>query len=168
MAAILKKNINISAAVWPILMIFSMTMNSSPPNLMGYQHTHTCFAAHCLGIPVWACTRRDIHPLTRVTYCGSLSLFWILWGVGKMIGASSPTIQLEATQSGPSMHPFLSSPSFMPKALPVATLPVYPGLGQAPSQIYWIVYLQAWLRDKLRYLTNCLAVFDEILHDDIH
>jgi len=39
----------------------------------------------------------------------------------------------DATPSGPLMRPPPSSPNFMPDALPVATLPIYPGLGQASN-----------------------------------
>jgi len=46
------------------------------------------------------------------TCCGSLSSFWILWGVGKIIEASAPTIRLDATPSGPSMPTPPSSHSF--------------------------------------------------------
>jgi len=35
--------------------------------------------------------------------------------------------------------PLLSSPNFMPDALPAATLRIYPGLGQAPT----IAYMEA-------------------------
>jgi len=46
--------------------------------------------------------------------------------------ASVPTIRLDAT---PSMPPSPSYPSFMPDAFPAATLPIYPGLGQAPDML---------------------------------
>jgi len=56
--------------------------------------------------------RRDIHPLTPETCCGSLSSFWILWGVGKITEASVPTIRLDATPFGQSMPPPPSSRQF--------------------------------------------------------
>jgi len=46
-----------------------------------------------------------------------------------------PTIWLDATPSGPSMPPPTSSPNFMLDALPAATLPIYPGSGQAPNML---------------------------------
>jgi len=55
-----------------------------------------------------------------------------LRGAGKIIEASAPTIRLDATPSRPSMLP---PPSFMTDALPVATLPIYPGLGQAMNML---------------------------------
>jgi len=55
--------------------------------------------------------------------------------MGKITEASALTIQLDATPSGPSTPPPPSSPNFTPDALPVATLPIYPGLGQAPNML---------------------------------
>ena len=48
-------------------------------------HTHSRFTALCPGLPGWAVTRRDIHPLTPETCCGSLSSFWILRSMRKII-----------------------------------------------------------------------------------
>ena len=47
-------------------------------------NTHSRFTALCPMLPRWAGTRRDIHPLTPETCCGSLSSFWILWGMGEI------------------------------------------------------------------------------------
>jgi len=58
----------------------------------------------------------------------------------------TPTIRLGATPSGLTsaninQHP----PFFMPDTLPVATLPLYPGLVLAPNhQICWLAYPVAW------------------------
>jgi len=41
-------------------------------------HAHSRFMAHCVGLPRWAGTRRDIHPLTPETCCGNLSSFCFL------------------------------------------------------------------------------------------
>jgi len=68
-------------------------------------HTHSCFMALCPELPGWASMRRDIHPLTPETCCGSLSSFWISQGMGKIIEARVPTIWLNATWSRPSMPP---------------------------------------------------------------
>jgi len=85
--------------------------------------TRCHFMALCLGLPGWASTRTDIHPLTPKNvgmWDRCLSSFWILRGVGK-IEASAPTIRLDATPSGPSMPPPPSSPpvlcrmSFLPQ-----------------------------------------------------
>ena len=43
------------------------------------------------------------------------------------------TIRLSATPSGLISDQPPSSPFFMPEALPAATLPIYPGLGQASN-----------------------------------
>jgi len=48
-----------------------------------------------------------------------------------MVDADALTIRLDATKSLTSIIPTI----FMPDALPVATLPVYPGLGQASSTL---------------------------------
>jgi len=45
------------------------------------------------------------------------------------------TIRLDATPSGPSMPHLHHPPNFTPDVLPAATLPVYPGLGQAPNML---------------------------------
>jgi len=37
--------------------------------------------------------------------------------------------------SGPSTPSAPSSPNFTPDALPATTLPIYPGLGQAPNML---------------------------------
>jgi len=52
---------------------------------------------------------------------------------GEILEADTSTIQLGATTSGLISDPPPSSPIFMPDALPAATLPIYPGLGQAPN-----------------------------------
>jgi len=61
--------------------------------------------------------------------------FWTLWCKGRT-EAETSTIRLHATLSGPSgliNDPPPSSLIFTPDALPVATVPIYPGLGQAPN-----------------------------------
>jgi len=55
---------------------------------------------------------------------------------GKITEADTPTIRLGATSSGLISDPPQSSPYFFtPDALPAATFPVYPGLGQAPTML---------------------------------
>jgi len=46
---------------------------------------------------------------------------------------------------------------FMPDALPATTLPIYPGLGQAPSML--AAYLVAWLA---HLVVNNLSIFFKI------
>jgi len=64
---------------------------------------------------------------------------------GKILGADIPTIRLGATASGLISDPPPSSPIFMTDALPATTLPVYPGLGQAPNMLACIPSGLAWL-----------------------
>jgi len=52
---------------------------------------------------------------------------------GKIAEADAPTICVDATPSGLSVHPPPSFPIFTLNALSVATLPIYPGLGQEPN-----------------------------------
>jgi len=54
---------------------------------------------------------------------------------GKITEADTLTICLGATPSGLISDPSPSSPIFMPDAIPAATLPLYPGLGQAPNML---------------------------------
>ena len=114
-------------------------------SLTSQTHTHSRFMSLCPGL-----------LLTPET-CGSLSSFWILWGVEKITEASVPTVRLDVTPSGPLMPPRPSSPSFMPDSLPSATLPIYPGLGQAP--ICWIAYLKAWFFLLCHLIFNCCCQF---------
>jgi len=61
------------------------------------------------------------------------SFFCALMVQGKITEADTPTIQLGDTPSGLISGPPPSSPIFTPDALPAATLPLYPGMGQAPN-----------------------------------
>jgi len=108
-----------------------------------HTHTHSHFTALCPGLPGWASTRRDIDPLTPAMCCGSLSSFWILWGVGKIIEASTSTIWLDATLSGPTMPPPPSSRQFYagcpPNLFWLGTGTIYAGL-----HTWRLGYLEAW------------------------
>ena len=53
---------------------------------------------------------------------------------GKIIEADIPTIRVGSSSSGLISDP-PSSPIFMLDALPAATLPLYPGLEQAPNTL---------------------------------
>ena len=62
--------------------------------------------------------------------------FWTLWCKGRyQKEADTSTIRLGTTPSGLISDPPPSSPFFMPDALPASTLPIYPGLGQAPNML---------------------------------
>jgi len=64
------------------------------------------------------------------------AIFWVFWCKGKITKADAPIIWLDATLSRLIGVPTSIIPTiFMPDALPVATLPIYPGLGQAPSML---------------------------------
>jgi len=52
---------------------------------------------------------------------------------GKISEADTPTICLDVTLSGLSVPPLQSSPIFTLNALSATTLPIYPGMGQAPN-----------------------------------
>jgi len=54
---------------------------------------------------------------------------------GEISEADTPTIQLGATLSGLISDPPRSSSIFTPDALPATTLPIYPGLEQAPNML---------------------------------
>jgi len=88
----------------------------------GWEDTHTNrFTALFLRLPEWAGARRKL-----------LLNFMVQ---GEITEADTPTIRLGATPSGLISNPPLSAPIFTLDALPVATLPVYPGLGQAPNML---------------------------------
>jgi len=55
--------------------------------------------------------------------------------MGKIVDASAPTIRLDAALSVPTMPHLHYAPNFMPDALPIATLPIYTGLGQASNML---------------------------------
>jgi len=72
--------------------------------------------------------------------------------MGKITEASALTIRLNATPSGRPMPSPPHPPSFMLDALPVATLPIHPGLGQAP---YMLDYIPGELHaDLIKFLFN--------------
>jgi len=54
---------------------------------------------------------------------------------GEISEADTPTIWLGITTSGLISDPPPTSPIFAPDALPAETLPMYPGLGQAPNML---------------------------------
>jgi len=53
----------------------------------------------------------------------------------KIAEADTPTSWMGATPSGLITDPLPSSPIFTPDALAAATLPIYPGFGQAPNMM---------------------------------
>jgi len=79
-------------------------------------------------VTVATVTQNSLHPLSTSSITARHLLDFTVQG--KITDANAPTIHLDAT---PSRHrcPHLHHPLiFMPNALPAATLPNYPGLGQ--------------------------------------
>jgi len=62
------------------------------------------------------------------------------------------TTWLGATPSGLISGPPPSSPHFMLDALPAATLPLYPGLGQAPNML---VYILTTISNSMTHRPTC-------------
>ena len=119
------------------------------PKLAWTEEMHACTLAQSqpfyglfLGVPGWAGARRKIY-------------FWTFMVQRKITEADTPTIQLGATASGLISCPPLSSPIFMPDALPATILPVYPALYR--HQICWLSYLVAWLNQGNRKITRMWA-----------
>jgi len=89
----------------------------------------------------------DIDTHTQpfyVPFSGTTQLSWIqkksssgLYDTvqGKITEADTPTTRLGATPSGLISDPPSSSPHYMPNVLPATTLPLCPGLGQAPNML---------------------------------
>jgi len=111
-------------------------------NFVPARHTQTHravlrpFVQDNLGGPVPEDTFTHSHLKHVMGVCHHSGLYKA-WG-RLLIEASAPTIRLDATPSGPSMPPPLSSPNFMPDSLPVATFPIYPGLVKLDSD--WNYY----------------------------
>jgi len=78
-------------------------------------------------------TQNSLHPLSTSSIIARHLLDFMVQG--KTTEADARTICLEATPSGLSVPPGPTSitPHFLPNALSAATLPIYPGLGQAPN-----------------------------------
>ena len=86
-----------------------------------HTQTHNRFTALFPGLPGWAGARRKLlHFVVQ----------------GKISEADTPTTQLVVTPSRLISDPPPSSPIFTLDAFPDATLPLYPGLGQA----CWLAY----------------------------
>jgi len=64
-----------------------------------------------------------------------MKIFWIYVYQGKIMEAEEPTVRVGATPSETNGAPtsIFPPPNFTPDALPAAILPIYPGLGQAPT-----------------------------------
>jgi len=64
---------------------------------------------------------------------------------------------VSATPSGPIANPpppMINSPIFMPDALPAATVPIYPGLGQAQEHA-GLHTPTAWWTDEVKIKLLC-------------
>jgi len=86
-----------------------------------HTHIHNRLMALCLGLPGWAGTRRDIHPLMWGAYWIIHAIFWVLSCKWKITEADTPTIWLDASPSGlsvpqpPSFQTFLHRMPFLPQ-----------------------------------------------------
>jgi len=64
------------------------------------------------------------------------AIFWIFWCKVKITQADASTIWKDCHPIQTNWCPHLCHPTiFMPDALPGTTLPIYPGLGQAPNMV---------------------------------
>jgi len=64
------------------------------------------------------------------------AIFWIFWSKRKITQADAPTIWMDCHPIQTNWHPTSAIPSiFTQDALPYTTLPIYPGLGQAPNML---------------------------------
>jgi len=61
--------------------------------------------------------------------------FWPFIVQRRITESDTRTIRLGATPSGLISNPPPTSPIYAPDALPATTLPLYPGLGQAPNML---------------------------------
>jgi len=101
-----------------------------------------CYSSRYTQTDMWPA--RGAHKHTTVLrpffwdYLGKLvpkEILWTFMVQGKITEADTLTIQLGATPSGLISGLPPSSPIFTPDALPVATLLLCPGLGQAPNML---------------------------------
>ena len=100
----------------------------------------------CVGHNFCECgtTRGNMYKLQKFTchynYYYYYYMFWIFWCKMKITQADVPTIRIDchltATRSRLIGAPTSAIPTiFMPDTLPSTTLPIYPGLGQAPNML---------------------------------
>jgi len=93
-------------------------------------------------VTVLAVTQNSLHPLSASSIIACRFLEFMLQG--KITDADAPTIHLDATPSGHQCPHLYHPPNFTWNAVSVATLPIYPGLGQAPNNAglhtWWISF----------------------------
>jgi len=91
-------------------------------------HTHShCMALSTLSGTTWVSRQQKVH-------------FAIFWSKMKIIQADAPTIRMDCHSSRLTGAPTSAIPNiFMQDALPYTTLPIYPGLGQAPYMLACIL-----------------------------
>jgi len=75
---------------------------------------------------------------------------------GEISEADTPTIRLGATPSRLISDPPSLSPIFKPDALPVATLPIFRGLRQAPNMLVAYLVPVAWLYPVAWFISSGL------------
>ena len=89
------------------------------------------------------------------------AIFWIFWCKMKITQADALTIRMDCHPSRLTGAPTsMISTIFMPDALPDTTLPIYPGLGQAPNVLACILSgLVIWLhQDKLNFMADVTRI----------
>ena len=87
------------------------------------------------------------------------AIFWIFWSKMKITQADAPTIWMDCHPFQSNWCPHLCHPHhFTQDALPYTTLPIYPGLGQAPNML---VYVPSGL---VAYPVACLVRLVSYIH----
>jgi len=131
-----------------IVIVISVNMLLVSFTLHYTQHTHNHFTA-----------LRTLSGTTRVSWYQKVhfAIFWIFWCKIKITQTDTPTIRMDC-------HPYRligaaisAIPTiFMPDAHPGTTLPMYPGLGQAPNMLACIP--DGWLHYTHYCMLNLLEV----------
>jgi len=80
------------------------------------------------------------------------AIFWIFWNKMKITQADAPTIWMDCHPIQTNWYPHLCHPTiFTQDALPYTTLPIYPGLGQAPNMLTCIPGGLHYLKQKFNF-----------------
>ena len=114
-------------------------------------HTHNHFTA------LWT-----LSGTTRVSQYQKVhfAIFWTFWSKLKITQADTPTIWMDCHPSRLIGAPTSAIPTiFTPDALPYTTLPMCPGLGQAPNMLACIlgglVHTRRLVVKRGKYLSHC-------------
>jgi len=121
------------------------TRNCQPfhsPSALRSSFTQPCAlargcAAFQLGFPTF-CLHRHVGAPTgwNQNIISLFAIFWIFCSKVKITKADAPTIRMDCHPILTNWRPNLCHPHhFTPDALPSTTLPIHPGLGQAPNML---------------------------------